>query len=81
VDALNERLNKTDSVIAELNTKLSTVAAQRDAAISYGNTVTALYAKAYDAMHVHHSKFIKVITLGLVRDHHLDLPAPTTLAR
>lgn len=75
----SSKVENLTSQVTTLNSVVTTVTLQRDTAIAYGNTVTGYYVKAYNAAQKHHSLFIKIITFGLVRDKHLDLPPPTTL--
>lgn len=70
--------NLTQQVTA-LDSKVTEIGSQRDAAIAYGNTVTGYYVKTFNAAQKHHSLFIKIITFGLVKDVHLNLPDPVTL--
>jgi len=79
VDLLSSKVDELDSKVTALGEKTQALTNQRDTAIQFGDTVTGYYVKAYNAAQIHHSKFIKIITLGLVRDRHLDLPAPATL--
>lgn len=79
VDVLSTKVDELDSKVAALGVKTQAITEQRDAAIQFGIEVTKYYVSAYNAAQVHHSRFIKIITLGLVRDRHLDLPAPATL--
>ena len=79
ITVLNSKVDNLAGQVSALNDSVKDVTTQRDAAIAYGNTVTGYYVKAYNAAQVHHSKFLKIITFGLVRDKHMDLPAPTTL--
>ena len=79
IDVLSSKVEDLDSKVTELGVKEQAVEQQRDAAIDFGNKLVPLYIKAYNAAQVHHSKLIKIITLGLVRDRHLDLPAPASL--
>ncbi len=79
VTVLNNKVDNLSGQVSALNTSVTAVTAQRDAAIAYGNTVTGYYVKAYNAAQVHHSKLVQILTLGIVHNKHLDLPAPTTL--
>lgn len=79
VDNLSTKVDELDSKIAAFGQVSEALTQQRDAAIQYGSEVTGYYVKAYNAAQVHHSRFIKIITLGLVRDRHFDLPTPATL--
>jgi outer membrane murein-binding lipoprotein Lpp len=79
VDILTDKVDKLDQKFNALSEKEQAVEKQRDAAMQFVDVVVPLYTKAYNAAQVHHSKFIKIITLGLVRDRHLDLPAPASL--
>lgn len=79
VDILTNKVEDLDSKVTELGIKETAVEQQRDAAIQFGNQLVPLYVKAYNALQVHHSKFLKIISFGLVKDRKLDLPNPTTL--
>lgn len=79
VDALNAKVDNLTQSVSVLQDVVKQTSSQRDAAIAYGNTVTGFYVKAYNAAQKHHSTFVKIITLGLVHDSHLSLPAPETL--
>lgn len=79
IDVLTAKVDGLDSKVKVLGDKEAAVEQQRDAAIQFGNQVVGFYVKAYNAAQIHHSKFIKIITFGLVHDRHLDLPSPTTL--
>ncbi len=79
VDLLNTKVDDLSSKVQAISDKEGAVEKQRDAAIQFGNELVPLYVKAYQATQTHHSKFIKIITFGLIHDRHLDLPAPTTL--
>jgi chromosome segregation ATPase len=79
IETLTQKVSNLDSTVVELGHKVDAIAAQRDASIQFGNNVVALYTRAYNAAQVHHSRFVKIITFGLVRDKHLNLPEPTTL--
>lgn len=65
--------------VNDLGTEVTALTKQRDTAITFGNELEGYYVKAYNAAQPHHSWFIKIITLGLVHDRHLSLPAPETL--
>lgn len=79
VSNLTTRVDDLDSKVQVLDDKEKAVESQRDAAIQFGNVVVGYYTKAYNAAQIHHSKFIKIITFGLVHDRHLNLPVPTSL--
>lgn len=79
VDVLSAKVDDLSQSVSVLQDKVGQVTVQRDSAVQFGNTVVGYYVKAYNAAQVHHSKFIKIITFGIVRDRHLDLPQPTTL--
>lgn len=68
-----------DQTIQALNQKAVVLEQQRDAAMKYGDEVTAHYVVAYAAAQKHHSRFVKIISFGLVRDKKLDLPPPASL--
>lgn len=76
VVAQNELLNKK---IDALGQRVDALEHQRDAAVEAYNKLVPLYAKAYNAAQKKHSKFVKIITFGLVKDRKIDLPAPVTL--
>lgn len=79
VDLLSTKVDDLDSKVKAIDEKEKAVEGQRDASIQFINQVVPLYVKAYNAAQVHHSKLIRIISLGLVRDRHLDLPAPASL--
>src|SRR5208282_2561138 len=61
IDVLNTKVDGLDSKVTELGVKEQAVEQQRDAAIQFGNSIVPLYAKAWNAAQVRHSKFIKII--------------------
>jgi len=65
--------------IDALGQRVDALEHQRDAAVEAYNKLVPLYAKAYNATQKKHSRFVKIITLGLVRDRKLNLPDPVTL--
>lgn len=79
VDVLSARVDTLDSKFQALSDKEQAVEKQRDAAIAFGDQVVGFYTKAYNAAQKKHSLFVKIISFGLVRDRHMDLPAPTSL--
>jgi len=79
VDLLSTKVDDLDSKVKAIDEKEKAVEGQRDASIQFINQVVPLYVKAYNAAQVHHSKLIRIISLGLVRDRHLDLPTPASL--
>lgn len=79
VTVLSSKVDNLTSQVGQLQSSVTDVETQRDAAITYGNTVTGYYVKAYNAAQTHHSKLVQILTLGIVHNHHIDLPAPTTL--
>jgi len=79
IDVLNTKVDGLDSKVDELGVKEKAVEQQRDSAIQFGNQIVPLYIKAYNAAQIHHSKLAKILSLGLVRDKHLDLPSPASL--
>lgn len=76
---LQKSVDTQNTEIATQQTEIATVEKQRDAAISFNNQVILDYTKAYNAAQKHHSKLIEILTLGLVHNRHMNLPAPTTL--
>ena len=66
---------------AEQDKRIDAIEHQRDAAIASYNKLVPLYAKAYQAAQKKHSLFVKIITLGLVRDRKIDLPSPVEIER
>ena len=81
LDVLNSKVDKLTDELSETNKKIEAITAQRDTAIKFGDQVVGYYTKAYNAAQKKHSTFIKIITFGLVKDRHLDLPSPTTLTK
>jgi len=79
VDVLTATQTNQQDQINDLNDEVLKIVNQRDVAITYGNTVTGYYVKAYNAAQKHHSMFVKILSFGLVRDKHLNLPDPETL--
>jgi len=79
VDLLSNKVDELDSKVTALGEKTQALTNQRDAAIQFGDTVVGYYTKAYNSAQVHHSKFIKVITFGIIHDRHMNLPDPTSL--
>lgn len=65
--------------IAALEQRVSAIEGQRDAAVNAYDRLVPLYTRAYNAAQTKHSLWLKVITFGLVRDKHLDLPTPVSL--
>jgi hypothetical protein len=64
-----------------LTDQVEAISKERDALSGELGTLIPAYTRAYNAAQKKHSLFIKIITLGLVRDRHLDLPDPTTLGK
>jgi hypothetical protein len=79
VDIANANIASLNAKVDVINDKVTQITKQRDAAIDFGNQVVGYYVKAYNAAQIHHSRFIKIVTFGLVHDKHLDLPSPTSL--
>lgn len=79
VDLLNTKVDDLSSKVQAISDKEGAVEKQRDAAIQFDQELVPLYVKAWNAAQVHHSKFIKIITFGLVHDRHLDIPNPSSL--
>lgn len=73
---LAEELRATQDKLSTLEAKVANESKRADAAAEAYNRLVPLYAKAYNAAQKKHSLFVKIISLGLVRDKHLDLPAP-----
>jgi chromosome segregation ATPase len=65
--------------IAALEQRVAAIEGQRDAAVAAYDKLVPLYTKAYNAAQTHHSLFVKIISLGFVRDRKLDLPSPVSL--
>lgn len=79
VDSLTSQTNDLSQKVDALDSKVEGITKQRDVAIQFGNTMVGYYTKAFNAAQTHHNRFIKIITLGIVHDKHLNLPEPTTL--
>lgn len=76
---LSDELKATQDKVSTLEAKVENEQKRADAAMEAYNKLLPLYVKAYGAAQKHHSKFVKIITLGLVRDRKIDLPDPVTL--
>jgi hypothetical protein len=81
VDVLSSKVDVLNNELTATNKKVDAITAQRDAAVQFSNEVVGYYIKAYNASQKHHSWFVKVITFGLVRDRHLNLPSPASLQK
>jgi hypothetical protein len=81
VDVLSSKVDVLNNELIATNKKADAITAQRDAAVQFSNEVMGYYVKAYNASQKHHSWFVKVITFGLVRDRHLNLPSPASLQK
>ena len=76
---LGQQVAALEAKSAEQDKRIDAIEHQRDAAIAAYEKLLPLYVKAYNASQKKHSLFVKIITLGLVRDRKLDLPDPVTL--
>lgn len=78
-ETLTAQVKDEHQKVDVLQTELTAVTKQRDAAITFSNEVMKNYVDAYNAAQKHHSLFVKIITLGLVHDKHLKLPNPVEI--
>lgn len=68
-----------DNTIQALKDENLLVAKQRDVAIQFGNDMVKHYTVAYSAAQKKHSRLVKILSLGLIKDKKLDLPDPISL--
>lgn len=80
VKELADKQAAIDKTIEGLNTRITSLSNQRDAAVSFANEMVGHYTAAYNAAQKHHSKLVTILTFGLVRTKKLDLPDPVTLS-
>ncbi len=76
---LVEQITALQDSFDKLSLTVTAVEAQRDSLQKTLDIVVPAYKTAYDAAQKKHSLFVKIITLGLVHDRHLNLPDPATL--
>jgi hypothetical protein len=81
LDVLSSKVDVLNDELIATNKKVEAITVQRDAAIKFSSQVIGYYVKAYNASQKRHSLFIKIITFGLVKDKHLDLPDPGSLQK
>jgi outer membrane protein TolC len=72
VKELANRQAATDKTVEGLNTRITSISNERDAALRFSNEMVGHYTAAYNAAQKHHSKLVTVLTLGLVRTKKLN---------
>ena len=80
-DVLEAQVLNLQEQVEVILQRESVVVRERDILLINYNNLVENYIKAYNASQKKHSLFIKIITLGIVRDRHISIPDPISLQR
>ncbi len=79
VAQFNAKLDALQDQVSHQGDRITAIQQERDAAIAGWNSAHSHYVEAYNAAQKKPPIIIKIITLGLYKGRHMDLPDPVTL--